>query len=481
MRDRYYDTEFEKYLKDQTDQHRLYPSDKVWKNIHTQLHGYRKWPALSVIAVCIVSFLVIGTVMIKPHEPLKPISSNKTALERPSYSADNVNYTTGTSIGKITEHTMQKVKEAVQLQKNSVLLAQHETRQPEISSIVSNTVSTKNSNVLKVNKTLSDKISNLATETVPETNNAVYSDYETMRYEKDYFNNLYSNAETYKYFFAVNKDYSNAEITNEYLNAWLNSLSYNYASPLKRLKPASSKFDFQFYVTPSISYRRLVDNASGALTKSYITALPYEANYVVDVNQVIRHRPSIGYEIGANLGYNLNKQFAIRSGLQFNMRQYNIEAYVHSTEPASITLLSRGNNNVMNMVSGFRNNSTSGLIQLKNRYYEISAPVGLDYHPINNKFTFGLAATIAPTYIFDKEPFIITSNYKNYTDGSQLMRNWNINASFETYLGYNTGKYRWQLGPQIRYQVLPTMADSYPIKEFLIDYGFKLSLIKSLK
>jgi len=100
--------------------------------------------------------------------------------------------------------------------------------------------------------------------------------------------------------------------------------------------------------------------------------------------------------------------------------------------------------------------------------------------PINNKFAWGIAASIQPTYTFDKEPFVITSNYKNYADGSQLMRNWNINTSFETYLGYNTGKYRWQIGPQIRYQLLPTMNNTYPIREYLLDYGIKVGLVRSL-
>ena len=44
------------------------------------------------------------------------------------------------------------------------------------------------------------------------------------------------------------------------------------------------------------------------------------------------------------------------------------------------------------------------------------------------------------------------------------MRNWNINTNFETYVGYTAGKYRWQLGPQFRYQLMPTMANNYPIK-----------------
>jgi hypothetical protein len=202
---------------------------------------------------------------------------------------------------------------------------------------------------------------------------------------------------------------------------------------------------------------------------------------MVDVNRVIRHTSAAGYEIGLSLGYNLNKKFALRSGLQFNMREYDIDAYVHPIEPATIALLNRSSSDIFNTVTGFRNTAGSSPIVLKNRYYEISLPIGIDWRPVNKKFAWGIATSIQPTYTFDKEPFIITSNFKNYADGSQLMRNWNLNTSFETYLGYNTGKYRWQIGPQIRYQLMPTMTNSYPIREYLVDYGIKIGLTRSLK
>jgi len=177
----------------------------------------------------------------------------------------------------------------------------------------------------------------------------------------------------------------------------------------------------------------------------------------------------------------LNTKFALRSGLQFNMREYDIDAYVHPIEPATIALVNRSSSDIFNTVTGFRNTAGSSPIVLKNRYYEISLPIGIDWRPVNEKFAWGIATSIQPTYTFDKEPFIITSNFKNYADGSQLMRNWNLNTSFETYLGYNTGKYRWQIGPQIRYQLMPTMTNSYPIREYLVDYGIKIGLTRSLK
>src|SRR5256885_803640 len=57
---------FEKYLKEQAGDHRMYPSDHVWKNIRKKIHTPKRWPALSVLAVLTISALVIGTVLNKP-------------------------------------------------------------------------------------------------------------------------------------------------------------------------------------------------------------------------------------------------------------------------------------------------------------------------------------------------------------------------------------------------------------------------------
>ena len=183
-------------------------------------------------------------------------------------------------------------------------------------------------------------------------------------------------------------------------------------SRISRIGTKSNRFDFQVYITPSVSYRRLVDNAAGQLSKSYVSALPYEANYVVDVNQIINHRASTGLEVGFNLGYNLNKKFALRSGFQFNMQQYKIDAFVHSFEPATIALTEGSQSVLFNTVSTFRSVQGSAPIQLTNRYYQVSMPVGIDWRPINGKFSWGIAFAVQPTYTFDKQPFIITANYK---------------------------------------------------------------------
>ncbi|NNV56121.1 outer membrane beta-barrel protein [Limnovirga soli] len=519
MGNRLYHNDFEKYLKDEADDFRMYPSEQLWGNIQQEIHGHQKWPALTVISIFIISALVVGTVLLKPHTEIgfnTPKSNNTTAVatlltdhKKPksntkisgsamlarftnravatplveTYKEEQSPATTVeilTSFGQITSNTITSATPIVDQTQEQLIALQNNTA----------------ASLTNVNDAAQPTL--IASLNTEKANNNKLNNFVTTAYafNRDFVNRVIEQKSNHKFYGSTHLPANFSSLLATYsaksggaqIDPTLNIIKMDKSerdakerSPLSKIRGRSSKLDFQFFITPSISYRRLVDNANGELTKSYVTALPLEANYVVDVNNVIQHRPATGYEVGFTLGYNINNKFAIRSGLQFNMRQYNINAYVHSTEPASIALVNRDANNIINTVSAFRNNPGSDPVVLKNRYYEISMPIGVDWRPVNNKISWGIAAAIQPTYSFDKEPFIITSNYKNYADGSVLMRNWNVNANVETYIGYNAGKYRWQLGPQVRYQALPTMSSSYPIKEYLIDYGIKLSLIKSLR
>jgi hypothetical protein len=467
----------------------------VWRNIQSEIHGHRRWPALTFISIFIIASLVVTTVLLKPpvHVVSINLNPNKSAnvvsekSSAPAPAESGKNYTDKLSVEKITRQTIDKVIESV------------ETKQPEETLVVSEPAQNA-SDIVTVNTSgKQQKMSGQILEEVRALDNRTLSDnvaVNTSASEVKHAAVIFSPSLLLRTDIGSTELYYREHNSSNFTFASMddgpggaNDLRFNFSlgnrnsgtsSSLINLSGSSSRFDVQFYLTPSISYRRLVDDANGKLARSYITALPFTANYLIDVNRVIQHKPAAGYEVGLSLGYNLNRKFALRPGIQFNMRQYNIDAYVHSAEPALIALSDNGSSDVLNTITGFRNVAGSTPIVLKNRYYEISLPLGVDWRPVNNKFAWGIAASIQPTYTFDKEPFIITSNFKNYADGSRLMRNWNINTSFETYFGYNTGKYRWQIGPQVRYQLLPTMNNTYPIREYLLDYGIKVGLVRSL-
>jgi len=117
----FYDSEFEKYLKEQADQHRMYPSDQVWRSIQHEIHGYKKWPALTFISIFIISALVISTVVLKPHNQVASIEvktnkkSNSTIENNSAReSAPNQKtYSDRLSVENITQQTIANVIQTV--------------------------------------------------------------------------------------------------------------------------------------------------------------------------------------------------------------------------------------------------------------------------------------------------------------------------------------------------------------------------------
>lgn len=500
MENPYDHTEFEDFLKEQADHYRLYPSDQTWRRIQNQIHGHKKWPALTTISVLVISMLVIGTLIIKPEikTTILAVNTKTNELTQPalanSNEPDNADVSKqkdaalagNLAIDKITQHTMAAVAETIQ-EKNAasnffqaVNMAKNIDLQEN--TLIAGNLNTpskfsKNNFVTKADfekqagksreKKDQENLFDFALKTIsqpftlnPGLNYVAYA----AQHNKD---------NPYYIRYAVNT-YTTSDIDEILENSRSN---YNY----RPFKNSISKFDFQFYLTPSVSYRRLTDNEQGKAASTYVSALSLATSpFVFDVNKLVSHKPAIGYEVGFSMGYKLSDRLSLKTGLQFNMDQYNIDAYLYSASvnaaPAEYT---------PTIFSPFLVNRTivsSSPFTLKNRYYQLSVPVGIDYKILEKgKLSWNVATSIQPTYTFDKEPFVVSTNYKDFADGSQLMRNWNVNGNVETYLSYKMGSVKWQVGPQFRYQFLPSMSDAYPIKEYLLNYGLKIGFTKTIK
>ena len=237
------------------------------------------------------------------------------------------------------------------------------------------------------------------------------------------------------------------------------------------------KLSFQFFFTPTISYRKLTEN------KSYLRAVGgnIPSNYPSlynDVNNQVTHKPDMGLELGLTARYSLTKKINLRAGLQFNINRYDIKAFKSSTELATI----RFNNSnrrpdSLVTISNLSNKNGYRTDWLQNFYFQVSAPVGVEYI-IKNKgnVQFGVASTIQPTYVLGERAYLISSDYKSYSEVPWLTRKWNVATNLETFVGYSTGKLNWQVGPQVRYQLLSSFIDKYPVKENLFDFGLKVGI-----
>jgi hypothetical protein len=237
-----------------------------------------------------------------------------------------------------------------------------------------------------------------------------------------------------------------------------------------------SRFGLMFFFTPTISYRKLSENKSYLRSPSALGAAP-TVSALYDINNAVTHKPDVGLEFGATTKYNLTKNVKLRAGVQFNISRYDIKAFSYVPEVATIALNMRRRVDSVNTVSTHRNFNGGTTDWLQNFYFQISTPIGAEIKVHgNDKVYFGVASTIQPTYVLGDRAYLITADYKNYAQVPWLMRRWNVNTNLETFVAYSTGKLKWQVGPQVRYQLLSSFITEYPVKENLFDFGLKVGV-----
>ncbi len=230
-----------------------------------------------------------------------------------------------------------------------------------------------------------------------------------------------------------------------------------------------SKVGYQLYLTPTVSYRKLTDN------KDYVGGM--QPLVFSDINSAVTHKPDIGLELGFAAKYPLGPKVKLRAGVQFNVTRYEIKTYHSSTQMATIRLNNRNGADSMNAITNYNNYSGYKSNWLENLYFQVSAPVGVELMlKGDEKMQFGVAGTVQPTYVLRDRVYLISTDYKNYAEVPALVRRWNMNTSIETFVAYSTGKLKWQVGPQVRYQVLSSYKKKYPVKEHLFDFGLKMGV-----
>ena len=470
----------------------MYPADQIWRNIQKEIHGDGRWPALTYISIFIITALVISTLMVKPEERLqKNTVVYSTNTPKISYQKEDSQQKAAAAplqyayADKITQQTLQSVSEAIiarneeknslqqiTLTKESLLSVEDKFSVVNTSALLPAKISVKQEPMLQA-AVLHGHTDDKAV-TVDESEMSAKP---ASRYLSTI--GLLNPADLRK---------SSDNSASAYNDDIWRSFPLLTAKDLIRKK--LSKLSFQFYVTPSVSYRRLND-AQGRTAKSYST-IPVATDYRLDVNQMVENRSAVGAEVGFALGYKLTHTLTLKGGFQFNIRQYGIKAYAIptpvtslSSSPANTIDNTQLDERISNSYFASADNTSleNHAVTLNNRFYEIAAPIGIDWRLFssgNGRLTVNAAAALQPTYTFDKEPFVLTTNYKSYTDGASIMRNWNLNSNVEAYISYKLGPFRWQLGPQFRYQHFSTYSKMYPIREHLLDYGVKLGFTKSL-
>jgi hypothetical protein len=245
---------------------------------------------------------------------------------------------------------------------------------------------------------------------------------------------------------------------------------------VKAITGRSRKLQWSLSFTPTISYRKLGENKSYLRSSSLLSA-PSTIAPLYSVNSAVTHKPDLGFEVGLMSKYSVTKGIKLLGGVQFNINRYDIKAFNVPYSVATIRLNPTSGPSSVATITGLSNTGGYHTNWLKNFYFQVSAPLGVELKLAgDDKMQFGMATSVQPSYVLGDRAYLITSDYKNYVQVPWLIRRWNANTNLQTFVSYSTGKMKWQVGPQVRYQLLSSFVSKYPVKENLFDFGMKVGI-----
>jgi hypothetical protein len=442
---------FEEFILDEVNEHKMYPSGRVWNNIRTEVHGKRSWPALTIISLTVLVALTVSTFVVtqKSAPTLMASGISKTKIIKQIIDKPFTTYHSSIQITAAKPRNEMQVKKTKKELPVAIIEVNSSMTVPVYNA--TNNVNTVDDIPTTINGPIATINENFEAATIVSTRNSL------------------------------------TEINNTTLLPALiqqqvhNNFDLNTSSITKQ---KNRKYSVQFYATPSASFRVLNDQKVKELIQPSLIAIPITSPLVQapTFNQAVRHRPDIGLELGFTLNYPVTNKLQFKTGLQINIRQYQIDTYETGANAATLSLVNGGRIQTISVMSSYNNNVGFRSAQLNNKVYQIAMPIGLDYQLMKfKKFGIHTQASIQPTYNINKNVYLLSTDYANYTAGNDYVRKWNVNTSVGIQFSYQKGNTIWQLGPQIRYQTLPTYNNPYPIKENLIDYGFRIGWSKQFK
>lgn len=484
MESNFYNDDFEELIKQKADQYKLYPSDKVWKRIYNSLHNGRKWFVTGMALLITGILFFAGKELIAPNSNIaaikKPVDNNLALKNKPPESesekdkAIKIPIASDLSEFNSENSNTQKTKSTdFKLVPDNLIITPGilDDDNADENSISANENPVTENNILaivpnKINPKINSLDNSLVIENYPLTDNANHV-------------KVSENAVTHTLTPEAEANQTAASEELKKINWLQENASYALTKMVKK-----SRFQLQEYLSPTASYRTLSGGGNYNLPKSNVQNIPIALTHLGNPNDYVDHKPAAGFEIGASLVYRLTRNISLKTGLQFNYNRYTIEAYSsYNPQRATVTLnaiygYSPNAITTYTNVQNFGGNTTQ---TLQNQYFDLSAPIGLEIKLLGNeKLQFSAAATIEPTYLLNRNSYLLATDYSNYITDATLFRRWNFNGGIEVFASYKLGKLRLQLGPQFRYQLLSTFVGAYPIKENLKEYGLKVGLTKSI-
>ncbi|HLA59445.1 MAG TPA: outer membrane beta-barrel protein [Puia sp.] len=445
-----YNDEFERQLKEKADQFKMYPSDKVWNEVHSSLHT-RKRRFVVGMSFLIGSILFLaGTQLISPVHTTRSnsITAKFNTTTKPAASADLPDFTAGNfeaaPLSNAAEH---RGSDGNQSGTTSFLLRPVNASDKPVPEIQESLLEKNTSHIKPIQPV--EQIVSRKSETTVSTNDLMES-----------MQSVLSNPAP---------DIITSELIPEKA---VTQSSRNH----------SDRYSWEIYVTPTLNTHYLNGINYRTMAQALPTA-PIMVVHIANVNGFVDNTPVLGYNVGGNILYRISKNISLKAGLEFSFSRYYINTYNSSPGQSSATLSSYFGYVADSLISMSNGGSSidKNPDRFQNRYYQLSVPLGVDMKVVSKgKFQVHLGATLQPSYLLNTDAYVLSNDFSSYTKDAEAFRRWNLIAGAEAYVSYGVGKIRWEIGPQVRYQIFSTYKNSYPLQENMLNYGIRIGISKSI-
>ena len=510
-----YTDDFERLLKEKSDEFRMYPSKRIWYSIYNNIHPGRKWPSIAMGIMLMGALMLIGYLNTDiqfnsagslPFSDVAPVrpplahfndqQNSGYLLPFPQYTTEQSNSKNETRLSPVSKNVSKGTKGPVNYSQSGETATNMVTSN---TNTLSNTIpaSPAPGEITSTNMTRRQEMKKDFTDKLSHDESAINIQETSARMEapgRISISNPVTAVDLQEnlLFAASNKTVENQKEIKGSANAplkniiskedqeWIDHYAlYNRPVPRKWV----GKLAWDVYATPSIVYRTLdTDYGFGITSTSAPFVIPANNR---EINTQVNNKPSLGLEAGVGLQFPILKSVRIKTGLQLNFTRYNSNAY-HNAHPVAtkLTMHDYTANSTYEIFRTTPYSNKTGLdaVKLHNETFQVSLPIGIDLKLLgSDNLQWNVGATIQPTYLLAGKSYLISSDRRNYVKESSMLNRWNLNAGFETFITYKKNGITYHIGPQFRRQIFSTNSKRFAIEERLVNYGIKFGVVKLLK
>lgn len=479
MERRFSINDFEQSLKEHADEFKMIPSKRVWHGIYNDLHPGRRWPSItiSLLLICTLVFIGFLNTHTGSHVVDKKLISSKNSANT-ELQKDSKNIQKSATLKTVSKSTITaNVLPSENLKSKSTT---NNIYNPAYHTSI-NVLPQQNLNItfqppfIQPEKgKLPLTLQNINDNTQPDYNSSTPETikekiYTNTDYNLKWNNKITATSNNLKYTKPSNNNIINKQTTQNFSNTVNKKLTANK-------KKRNDNISWTYFIRPQINTVSFKGRPIEPLSAMGNMSLP------VTINQKqykVLHNAILGFGTGLQMSYLLGKKLSFTSGFGLTYSGYNIISNeVHPTF-ANLFLKDPATGNVYSKsyITHYGDGTGQTPVSIRNYNWQASLPIGLQYEFWgNNKIKLNAAADFESSVVIKSEAYLLSSDGKNYVTDPDLIRKINMNSNFGLFVSFVSAKFKWQIGPNARYQWLSTYKTDYTIQEHLIDYGIKIGI-----